>query len=145
MPQNDQLRAIGSDGWMLEQQLRAEWEAAEWRRLRAEMALPAPELVPQRRERPLHEGGSIILKGLVRFGLGAFGAWMGYIAAANSDVGEFEIWLWTMAGFVIALAFSAIGPFKQFVALLAEITRWCLIAGVIVGGVWLIAKMQHGA
>ena len=58
-------RVIGSDAWMQEQQLRGEWEAAEWKRLRAELAvqpaLPAPAPSPQppqkSKDRALHEGG----------------------------------------------------------------------------------------
>ena len=135
--------AIASDAWMLEQQLRAEWEAAEWRRLRAELSQPLPALAyapPARR--PWYEGGSIILKGLVRFALGAFGAYLGWIAAASGVAGEFEIWLSVGAGFIIALALSALGPAKQFVALLAEITRWSLILATGVGTVWLISQIH---
>ena len=142
--------SIGSDDWMLEQQLRAEWEAAEWRRLRAELALPPPqpiaepETIPARKERPLHEGGSIILKGLVRVGLGAFGGWMGYIAAANTDgLGDMEIGFAVVAGFFIALTLSMLGPARQFVALLAEIMRWVLIAAVVVGGFWFVMQMHN--
>jgi len=133
---------------MLEQQLRAEWEASEWRRLRAEMALPPPE--PQYYAgaavapvRPWHEGGSGVLKGLVRFGIGAFGAWMGYIAAASNDgTGNIEIGASVIAGFFIALTLSMIGPARQFVALLAEITRWVLILGVVAGAFWFVAHMH---
>jgi hypothetical protein len=147
MANSDPSRAaLGSDAWMLEQQLRAEWEASEWRRIRAELALPPPQLVlPQEpaRERPWHEGGSGVLKGLVRFGIGAFGAWMGYIAAASADgTGELEIVMAVIAGFFIALMISMLGPFKPFVALLAEIARWVLIAGVVVGGFWFVAHLH---
>ncbi len=137
---------------MLEQQLRAEWEASEWRRLRAEMALPPPEPqyqtayqagAPAAVARPWHEGGSGVLKGLVRFGIGAFGGWMGYIAAASSDgTGNLEIGMSVIAGFFIALTLSMIGPARQFVALLAEITRWVLILGVVVGAFWFVAHMH---
>src|SRR5262249_25413636 len=130
-------RVIGSDAWMLEQQLRAEWEAAEWRRIRAETALPPPPQPGRGREKPWYEGGSIILKGLVRFGIGAFGGYLGYIAAANTDAGEFEIWLAVLTGFITLLALSAIAPVREFVALLAEIMRWTIITGVLVGTVWL--------
>lgn len=126
---------------MAEQQLRAEWEAAEWRRLRTELAtLPAPETAAP--ARPWYEGGSIILKGLVRFSIGAFGAWMGWIAAMDSRAGEFEVWLAVLAGFVVALALSFFGVAKQFVALLSEVMRWTLIFGFCVGVFWLIGQLQ---
>ena len=137
---------IGSDAWMREQQLRAEWEAAEWARIRAELAVPPPApprlAPPAVRERPWYEGGSTILKALVRVGLGAFGGWMGYIAAANMDgVGDTEIGLAIVAGFFLALTLSMLGPAREFVALLAEITRWVLILGVLVGAFWFVAHM----
>lgn len=138
--------ALGSDAWMLEQQLRAEWEASEWRRIRAELALPPPQPASPTSaapERPWHEGGSGVLKGLVRFGIGAFGAWMGYIAAATSDdASNIEIGMAVIIGFFIALMISMLSPFKPFVALLAEITRWVLIFGVVVGAFWFVAHMH---
>src|SRR5262249_48359524 len=92
--------------------------------------------------KPWYEGGSAILKGLVRVGIGAFGAWMGYIAAANSDVGALEIWMAVVVGFFGALVLSLIGPAREFVALLAEITRWVLIIGLAIGAFWLVSKLH---
>ena len=139
--------AFASDAWMHEQQLRAEWEASEWRRLRAELNRPQPIQLPppQAAAKPLHRGGSIILKGLVRFGIGVFGGWMGWIAAANGDGGEIDIWLAVMFGFFLALGLSMLSPARQFVALLAEITRWTLILGVAIGAMWFATQMLHAA
>ena len=133
---------IASDAWMHEQQLKAEWEAAEWKRIRAELANPPPAPAAPEAKQPWYEGGSIILKALVRFGIGAFGAWMGYIAALDSQAGEFEVWLSVGAGFIIALSLSFFGVAKQFVALFAEIMRWGLILGFAIGAFWLIGQMR---
>ena len=103
---------------------------------------PRPACARRRPRRPWYEGGSIILKGLVRFGIGAFGAWVGWIAAMDSRAGEFEVWVAVLAGFVIALSLSFFGYAKQFVALLSEIMRWVLIGGFCVGVFWLIGQLN---
>lgn len=138
---------FASDAWMHEQQMRAEWEAAEWRRLRAELNKPQPIQLPppqaQPQGKPLHEGGSIILKGLVRFAIGAFGGWMGWISAASSGGGDIDIWFSVLFGFFLALGLSMLSPARQFVALLAEITRWTLILAVAIGAMWFAMQMHN--
>lgn len=125
---------FASDDWMLEQQLRAEMEAEAWRRLRAEVAAPQPA----RAEPDYHRSGSIILKALVRFALAGLGAYLAWIAAMDSRLGEFEAWLAVGAGFVVTLSLSLFGPARAFVHALAEVMRWGLAAGFGLAALWLL-------
>jgi hypothetical protein len=137
---------------MFEQQIRAELEAEAWRRLRQQLAeapsalappQPAPPAAP--RSEPAvdaHKSGSAILKGLVRFALAAFGAYLTFIAGADSQLGEFEIWLATGTAFIVVLALSAFSPLRGMVHAMAETTRWVLIVGFIVGLVWVFTHMS---
>jgi hypothetical protein len=129
---------------MLEQQMRAEMEAEAWRRLREEaapppIAPPTPDPTPTLRVQ-IHVGGSIALKALVRFALGAFGAYLAYIAALDSGLGEFEIWLTVGATFLITLSLSMLGPARQIVHALAETARWMIIAAAAMGAIWLLTQ-----
>jgi hypothetical protein len=135
--------ALASDDWMLEQQVRAEMEAEAWRRLRADLAVPPPALPAPPADEPVdhHRSGSIILKALVRFALAMFGAYLGWLAAVDAQLGEFEIWLATAAGFAITLAISMFGYARDFVHLLAETARWALICGVALGAAWMLFQM----
>jgi hypothetical protein len=135
--------ALASEDWMLEQQVRAEMEAQAWRTLREQMAAPPPlpavvvaEAPPDR-----HSSGSTILKALVRFILAVFGAYLGWLAAVDSQLGEFEIWLATGSGFVIMLALSMFGVARDFVHMLAETARWTIICGVALGALWMMFQM----
>lgn len=139
--------AIPSDDWMLEQQLRAEFEAEAWRRMREELAappqaLPPPVVAEPEAEPDYHRSGSIILKGLVRFALGAFGGYLAWLAAVDAGLGEFEIWLAVGGAFLAALALSAVGPARRLVHLLAETTRWAIVVGVALGALWLLVQGQ---
>ncbi len=135
--------AFASDDWMFEQQLRAEMEAEAWRRLRELSAPPpAPELPPAPAPDAIDRAGSIILKGLVRFTLGAFGAYLAWIAAMDGGVGEFEIWLATGAGFIVTLALTMFEPARRVVHALAEVARWSLIVGAGLGALWLMLHMS---
>ncbi len=135
--------ALASDAWMLEQQVRAEMEAEAWRRLREHLSEPAPVAAPPSTDAPFdhHRAGSAILKSLVRFLLAAFGAYLGWLAAIDSRLGEFEVWLATGAGFVIALALSMLGPAREFVHMLAETARWSIICIVALGAVWMMFQL----
>lgn len=138
--------ALASDDWMLEQQVRAEMEAQAWRRLREELAAPPPPPAlptPTAVAPPLdhHSAGSTILKGFVRFAIAVFGAYLGWLAAMDSHLGEFEIWLATASGFFILLALSMFGYARDFVHLLAEATRWMIICGVALGAVWMLLQV----
>lgn len=143
------LPAFASDTWMLEQQMRAEVEADGWRRLREELSVPPTPLPPQpqaapataRPSEPFHFGAAM-LKGIVRFGIGAFGGYLAYVAALDGGLGEFEAWLAVGAGFITALALTAFGPGRRFVALMADATRWALIIAAGVGAVYLISQMS---
>lgn len=128
--------AIASDDWMLEQQLRAEMEAEAWRRLRRETAAPPPAPA----EPDYHRSGGVILKALVRFGLAGFGAYLAWIAALDSALGEFEVWLAVGAGFIVTLSLSLLGPARGLVLALAETMRWGLIAGAGLTALWLLAN-----
>lgn len=131
---------FASDDWMHEQQVRAELEAEAWRRLRADLAVPqpAPAAAAPAQVTDPHTTGSTILKAVVRFALAAFAAYLAYIAAADSRVGEFEGWLAIGATFVVTLALSMFGPFRRFVHMLAETARWMLLVGIGFGAVWVM-------
>lgn len=137
--------AIASDDWMMEQQVRAELEAEAWKRLRRELARPAPPPIaapaaPAQTETDYHRSGSTMLKALVRFGLAVFGAYLAWLAALDSQLGEFEIWLAVGAGFILTLALSLVGPARGFVHMLAETARWGIIVAVAFGGLWLLLQ-----
>ncbi len=137
--------AFATDDWMLEQQLRAEVEAEGWRSLReklaAPQALPPPQPVPSTSipaggvDR--HRTGSTIFKALVRFMLAAFAAYLAYLAAVDSRLGEFEIWLAVGSSFVVALALSMFGAAREFVHMAAETMRWVLLIGIGFGATYL--------
>jgi len=126
-----------SDDWMLEQQVRAEIEAETWRRLRLETAQAAPPALPAPEPDP-HATGSLTLKALVRFLLGAGGGYLAYLAATDAGLGEFETWLALGAGFLITLALSAFGPLRRAVHLLAETARWAIVVAAGLGALWLL-------
>jgi hypothetical protein len=141
-----QRPAFASDDWMHEQQLRAELEAEAWRRLRHELAVPAaPVATPAAEQaKPLdpHRSGSAILKGLVRFGLAAAFSYLAYIAAVDSGVGEFEVWLAIGSTFIVTLALSMFEPVRTFVHTLAETARWVLIVAVGLGALWMVTHLS---
>ncbi len=137
--------ALASDDWMLEQQVRAELEAEAWRRLREDLSavsaaparLPAPEP-----DFDHHSAGSTILKAVVRFALGAFAAYLAYLAAWDLGLGEIEIWLASGSAFLVMLAVSMFSVAREFVHMLAETARWAIITGVALGAVWLLVQMS---
>lgn len=131
---------FASDDWMHEQQVRAELEAEAWRRLRADLAVPqpAPATPAPTDVADPHTTGSTILKAVARFALASFTAYLAYIAAADSRVGEFESWLAIGATFMVTLALSMFGPFRRFVHMLAETARWMLLVGIGFGAVWVM-------
>ena len=141
--------AFASDDWMLEQQMRAELEAEAWRRLRRELAIPEPTLPapsPQIANAPAdidhHSAGSTMLKALVRFMLASFMGYLAYLAGADSQLGEFEVWLAVGSTFVVTLAVSMFGVAREFVHMLAETMRWIIITGAGLGAVWLAFNWQ---
>lgn len=139
--------ALASDAWMLEQQVRAEMEAEAWRRLREQLAAPPPQqLAPPVIEAvedtfDHHKAGSTILKALVRFGIAVFGAYLGWLAAIDSQLGEFEAWLAAGAGFLILLSLSMFGYARELVHVLAETARWAIICAVGLGALWMMFQM----
>jgi len=137
--------AFASDDWMLEQQMRAELEAEAWRRLRSELAIPEPALPappPQLANATAdidhHSAGSTILKALVRFMLASFMGYLAYLADADSQLGEFEVWLVVGSTFIVTLALSMFGVARAFVHMLAETMRWIIIASAGLGAIWLV-------
>lgn len=130
---------FATDDWMLEQQLRAEMEAEAWRRLRQELAIPepAPTAVGPIPQPDLHQGGSGVLKGLVRFMLAAFGGYLAFLAAVDSGLGELEIWFAVGAAFLVTLSLSMLGAARGFVHAVAETVRWLMIIGAGVAATWL--------
>jgi hypothetical protein len=129
---------------MLEQQVRAEMEAQAWRTLREEMAAPPPALAPTAPPAngfDYHRSSSAMLKALVRFGLAGCGAYLGWLAAVDARLGEFEVLLATAAGFAITLALSMFGYARDFVHMLAETARWAIICGVGLGALWLMFQI----
>lgn len=137
-----------TDDWMLEQQVRAELEAEAWRRMREERASPAPSLVaatpasapPAQLAEP-GLGGSAILKALVRFIMGALAGCIAYIAALDSQLGEFEAWLALGAAFIVTLALSMFAPMRRLVHVLAEAARWGLVGATALGAVWIFTQL----
>jgi hypothetical protein len=132
--------AFASDDWMLEQQLRAEMEAEAWRRLRQELAIPYPAPTPAANasaDAGRRHSGSAILKALVRFLLAAFAGYLAFLAAVDSRLGEFEIWLAVGAAFAAALALSMFGFARDFVAVAAETMRWTLFLAAGLAATWL--------
>ncbi len=131
---------------MFEQQLRAELEAEAWRRLRQELAipepLPAPQPVGPSVQADPHQSGSTILKGAVRFMLASFGAYLAFLAAVDSHLGEIEVWLAVGAAFVVTLSLTMLGAARGFVHMVAETMRWLLIIGAGVGATWLAFNWQ---
>jgi hypothetical protein len=137
-----------TDDWMLEQQIRAELEAEAWRRMRAERALPAPALATPAPTAPappatneIRPRGSAVLKALVRFSMGAAAGYIAYIAALDSQFGEFEAWLALGAAFIVMLALSMFGPLRRLVHMLAEAARWGLIGATAIGAVWIATQL----
>lgn len=136
--------AFATDDWMQEQQLRAEVEAEGWRSLRQKLATPHA-LPPPPQPAPAipayvvdhHRTGSTILKALVRFMLAGFAAYLAYLAAVDSGLGEFEIWLAVGSSFMVALALSMFGGAREFVRMAAETMRWVLLIGVGLGATYL--------
>jgi hypothetical protein len=136
---------VASDAWMLEQQVRAELEARAWQLMRQEAALlSAParaEAAAEPKPAPLdpHRTGSAVLKGLVRFGLGAFASFLAVLAGADSGLGEIEVWLAAGAVFLITLALSLVNPLRRLVYALSEGMRWLALTIALVGLLWLWA------
>lgn len=130
---------LASDEWMAEQQLRAELEAEAWRRMRAERLLPPPPAaipVPPPEVRDPSLGGSLILKALVRFALGAAMAYLAYVAALDSQLGAFEAWLAAGAAFLVTLSLSMFAPFRRMIHAIAETARWAIIVGLALAALW---------
>jgi hypothetical protein len=123
---------------MHEQQLRAELEAEAWRRLRGELAAPVAKPAPASPAFDPHRAGSAVLKGLVRFGLAASGAYLAFLAAIDSNLGEFEVWLAVGASFLVTLALTIFGPVRRIVHMLAETARWMLLIAVGFGAIWMV-------
>lgn len=151
MPDARKSPPIVSDAWMLEQQMRAEAEAAGWRQLRLEGAKPsAPVRESASAETPAaplspRSAGSAVIKGLVRFALAAGGSWLAYVAGLDSGLGQFEIWLACGAAFLVVLAFSAFGPLRALVYFLAESMRWVVVAALILSLMWVFAATLGSA
>lgn len=136
--------ALASDAWMLEQQVRAEMEAQAWLQLREHLAAPPPMpvgAIPTDEPFDHHRAGSLILKALVRFALAAFGAYLCWLAAVDSQLGEFEVWLAAGAGFAVTLALSMFGYARELVHVLAETARWAIITMVALGALWMLFQM----
>ena len=151
MPDARKSPPVASEAWMLEQQMRAEAEAAGWRQLRLEGAKPSvPVRASAAAEAPAPAlspsgAGSAIVKGLVRFALAAGGSWLAFVAGLDSGLGEFEIWLATGAAFLVVLAFSAFGPLRSLVYFLAESMRWVVVTTLILGLMWVFAAALGSA
>lgn len=134
---------FATDDWMLEQQVRAEMEAEAWRRMREQATAP-PEPAPANGPAAVpdhHRSGSAILKALVRFTLAAATAYLAYLAAVDSKLGEFEVWLAIAATFLVTLSLSMLGGARDFVHLLAEIARWTILIGAALGAAWVFMQM----
>ncbi|WP_135209870.1 hypothetical protein [Vitreimonas flagellata] len=138
--------AFATDDWMFEQQVRAELEAEAWRRLREQTRQPAPQAVaapaPAQTIANPHRTGSTILKALVRFCMGAAASYLAFIAALDSQLGEFEAWLAVGAAFIVTLALSMFSPLRGAVHALAETMRWVLVVALGVAGLWMAFQLS---
>ena len=83
-----------------------------------------------------------MLKALVRFCMSAAAAYLAFIAALDSQLGEFEAWLAVGAAFVVTLALSMFSPLRGAVHTLAETMRWVLVLALGVGGLWMFFQMS---
>jgi hypothetical protein len=147
MSESRRSPAFATDDWMFEQQVRAELEAEAWRRLREQTRQPAPQPIaaPAPTAAPavnLHRTGSTILKALVRFCMGAAASYLAFIAALDSQLGEFEAWLAVGAAFIVTLALSMFSPLRGAVHALAETMRWVLVLALGVGGLWMFFQLS---
>ena len=133
---------FATDEWMFEQQLRAEAEAAGWRRLRDEFAVPQAPLPPPAAvvDSPSrvnhHRSGSTILKALVRFMLAALAGYLAWLAGVDARLGEVDVWMATGSTFAVTLALTMLGPARGFVHAAAETMRWMLLIGIGFGATW---------
>jgi hypothetical protein len=149
MPDSRRSPAFATDDWMFEQQVRAEMEAEAWRRLRQEARYPPSQPVTAPAPTPTtapaadpHRTGSAILKALVRFCMGAAASYLAFIAALDSQLGEFEAWLAVGAAFIVTLALSMFSPLRGAVHALAETMRWVLVVALGVGGLWMFFQLS---
>lgn len=148
MSESRRSPAFATDDWMFEQQVRAEMEAEAWRRLREQTRQPAPQPVaapPTPTTAPAanpHRTGSTVLKALVRFCMGAVASYLAFIAALDSQAGEFEAWLAVGAAFIVTLALSMFSPLRGAVHALAETMRWVLVVALGVGGLWMFFQLS---
>ena len=145
--------AFASDDWMFEQQVRAELEAEAWRRLREQLGASAPQLAPPQPaplpqpapaaapERDPHRSGSGVLKGIVRFVIAAFCAYLAWIAAMDGGLGELELWFAVGTVFIATLALSALEPARKMVHFLAETARWALIFAFVFAVAWVLTHI----
>jgi hypothetical protein len=135
--------AFATDDWMFEQQVRAELEAEAWRRLREQSRqnAPPPPAPPPAVQNP-HRTGSIVFKALVRFAMSAAASYLAFIAALDSQLGEFEAWLAVGAAFIVTLALSMFRPLRGAVHAMAETMRWVLVLAVGVGGLWMFFQLS---
>lgn len=147
-PMSDSRRspAFATDDWMFEQQVRAELEAEAWRRLREQTRqhAPAPMEAPPAKA-PVHNphrAGSTILKALVRFIMGAAASYLAFVAALDSQLGEFEAWLAVGAAFIVTLALSMFSPLRGAVHAMAETMRWVLVVALGLGALWLFFQLS---
>src|SRR5262249_29044375 len=90
------------------------------------------------REKDPHRTGSGVLKGLVRFAIAAFCAYLAWIAAMDDGLGDVELWFAVGSVFVATLALSALEPARKMVHFMAETTRWMLIFAFVFGLAWLL-------
>ncbi len=139
--------AFATDDWMLEQQMRAELEAEAWRRLREQVRPAPPPLAAaptNAMPAPLspHRTGSAVLKALVRFAMGAAASYLAFIAALDSQLGEFEAWLAVGAAFIVTLALSMFSPLRGAVHALAETMRWMLVVALSFGALWMYFQLS---
>lgn len=125
--------AIPGVDWMNEQLRRAEAEAEAWRRLRAEIDAESLRAdVHTESEAPAAPRPSVrraILHAAIRFAIAAFGAYLGYLAAIDASLGEFEVWMIVGAAFSIALALTVTAVGRRYVVLMAETSPWLAIFG----------------
>jgi hypothetical protein len=126
-----------ADRWLLEQQLRAEAQAEIWRELREGTAASAP--VRPERDPELFDPLGFVARAAARVALALAAAGLAALAARDSGLGGFEVWLATGATGVATLAATLMQWARPVVGAVIVVTRWALMAAVAIALIWLIS------
>lgn len=128
--------AAADDGAILKGLRRAELGMESRGPQRGTASLPVAAAKPADAAQHERDRGGLFTA-LVYLGLATFGANLGWLAAASSNLGQFEIWLAMAAGSAIALALSMF--VHGLVRSLAKTTPWVIVTAAAISGLWSAA------